>query len=1182
MQQTIQHHQQHQMQHQHQQHQQELQQHTQEVPIIQRAPHYNSNGNLSTRSAGHRRNSSQTGPATGQQLNHNIDNNLDNGNNGFNANKLSKANDTNNTTGNSSNNNNNNPATTPICRCRVMYLGSSVPHVTKDGLQGIQEPLRDLYPDPATLMSGNAGIDSWLSVWSNGILLENIDDNGREMKRFFQIDSLHYCAAVRYVLMNNNNNSNGNNNGNQARSKTPNSAGNNNTNEVPSSQLSNCQEDIRSVQEQQNIYSTTNSINGLDSDNTNYSKNTMAKHNSKFLPLDSPYSRNNDLNSPPIFACILRRTTGIKVLECHAFICKREAAANALVRCCFHAYADTMYAKQMGADISAIDSNNNNLQQKTKKTLTRKSKSTPGLADTVQMVEAWRSSNNDDGDDDDRLTTSSQVTTGQMQTDTEETSRYGARNGSRTSSIVHHREFDDEDENSVGECSVNESAISNMNRQHAALQMNSQQPSRQHRDRKLQNKLSKSMHHLNSDDFNAANNSRVSPYSNGFDIYNGHSLHSTSCADINNAITHPNNWTRDESQMVTQIPGPINGPYTSRVPSYPAQSMINGVTGHSGGTLRSIKSLAANSIASTLLKSKRHAKAMSTSSSHISPEMLSKQVPMMMGPHGPIPMLYPMPIPQNISTLRSQINGSQTLRPPSRPMVPVVGGPPSMPPLSSKELKKLIKKGAKLGLDPTKFGTTNMIPTRPGVGPMIPPQQQLISQNIFNNSTPIPVNNGYDTRGDTLPNFPRNMPAQFDNVDSGQSRGRFPIMAPVRPSPEFLKSKEGKKWFKQQKELKKLLPPHLGNLPIVLGAPPPLDGEPILSPNMVHFQPSPLLKTSFISHAGQQMGMTDQGIPIPTMDSSGYYNPHPFYGANTNGNSTSNTMMRYSPSSEYIKNDSGQISRRIPHHIENAVDQTRFTHQQQFFDQNDGQNFIGENSSINFSNVGDSDSYYGADQTNRYPPRYRVPMRQPVMNYPHEEMPLDLHEKQYSNMNGDPNGASSSRSVHSYKTSKSRSSSKSRLNSDDQHIMNQSDYANHRQPLTEQQEQMLSSTDDQNSYSSGIYKKGHINERAFSYSILQEHRSRGDLTNIDFANNIPCEDVPDDVQQHYRRDYQQLNAQRHHANENQQRQNGFVHYNGVDDQQKYQAMSVNELSARLEHQMNMRSFKSKSRSRERL
>ena len=52
----------------------------------------------------------------------------------------------------------------------------------------------------------------------------------------------------------------------------------------------------------------------------------------RFLPLDSPFARNPNANHPPLFAAILRRTTGIKVLECHVFICKRETAANALVR----------------------------------------------------------------------------------------------------------------------------------------------------------------------------------------------------------------------------------------------------------------------------------------------------------------------------------------------------------------------------------------------------------------------------------------------------------------------------------------------------------------------------------------------------------------------------------------------------------------------------------------------------------------------------------------------------------------------------------------------------------------------------------------------------------------------------------------------------------------------------------
>ena len=166
---------------------------------------------------------------------------------------------------------------TPICRCRVLYLGSAVPHITKDGLQGIQQPLKELYPSQGA--SSAKGIDSWLSVWSNGLLLENVDEKSKKITRFFPIESLHYCAAVRYVIV---------------------SGGGSGTEKVP-----------------------------------------------RFLPLDSPFAKNPNITHPPIFACILRRTTGIKVLECHAFICKRETPANALVRCCFHAYADNMYARQL-------------------------------------------------------------------------------------------------------------------------------------------------------------------------------------------------------------------------------------------------------------------------------------------------------------------------------------------------------------------------------------------------------------------------------------------------------------------------------------------------------------------------------------------------------------------------------------------------------------------------------------------------------------------------------------------------------------------------------------------------------------------------------------------------------------------------------------------------------------------
>jgi hypothetical protein len=51
-------------------------------------------------------------------------------------------------------------------------------------------------------------------------------------------------------------------------------------------------------------------------------------------------------------------------------------------------------------------------------------------------------------------------------------------------------------------------------------------------------------------------------------------------------------------------------------------------------------------------------------------------------------------------------------------------------------------------------------------------------------------------------------------------------------------------------------------------------------------------------------------------------------------------------------------------------------------------------------------------------------------------------------------------------------------------------------------------------FNTGIYrKKGHLNERAFSYSIRQEHRSRsyGSLANLKFATPIPNGGGPPDT-----------------------------------------------------------------------
>lgn len=244
----------------------------------------------------------------------------------------------------------------PLCRCRVMYLGSSVPHITKNGLHGIQEPLRQLYPEKQfnasklspmahninqptisgtidiSHLSDSLGIDSWLSVWSNGLLLENVDEFGCEIRRFFSIESLHYCAAVRFF--------------DTATLTGEGFAGRRAAETDETSDLNN-----------------NNNNNNVETNATLSDKQTGEEEEqpasgrqvtSRFLPLDAPLFQVPgmlDPSHPPVFAAIMRRTSGIKVLECHAFICRRDAAANALVRCCTHSYADLLNAKRLSLEL---------------------------------------------------------------------------------------------------------------------------------------------------------------------------------------------------------------------------------------------------------------------------------------------------------------------------------------------------------------------------------------------------------------------------------------------------------------------------------------------------------------------------------------------------------------------------------------------------------------------------------------------------------------------------------------------------------------------------------------------------------------------------------------------------------------------------------------------------------------
>ncbi|XP_052074823.1 uncharacterized protein LOC127712429 [Mytilus californianus] len=85
--------------------------------------------------------------------------------------------------------------TQTLAKRRVLYIGSSVPLETTEGLEAVQQPLRDRYPvgEHAQLQ----GIDSTLTVLYTGLQIQYIDDPDTIV--FFPISSLTVCAAVRPV-----------------------------------------------------------------------------------------------------------------------------------------------------------------------------------------------------------------------------------------------------------------------------------------------------------------------------------------------------------------------------------------------------------------------------------------------------------------------------------------------------------------------------------------------------------------------------------------------------------------------------------------------------------------------------------------------------------------------------------------------------------------------------------------------------------------------------------------------------------------------------------------------------------------------------------------------------------------------------------------------------------------------
>ena len=1076
----------------------------------------------------------------------------------------------------------NSAPTSPICRCRVVYLGSSVPHITKDGLQGIQEPLRELYPDRTSLSSlSNAGIDSWLSVWSNGILIENVDETGREMKRFFKIEALHYCAAVKFV-------------GQPAAD----------------------------------------------------GQSSQAHSLPKFLPLDSPHARLDQSNeSPPIFASILRRTTGVKVLECHAFICKREAAANALVRCCFHAYADTMYAKQIGAELEGdgrAELPSRPLGQAA--TLRRPAGGEPGALARARRSKSIAALNDDSG--------AEQSDQNNNNNNNCISSFYQKASNGRSNSLA--RRSGAQENNESGQTSGAE--LSDASQQPAGSQL------------RKQYQLSKSMHQLDRADQQAAGLGAALDYASQMGSHS---------ASIHNLASSKARWARPGPGEPDEPPAFYN-PHAGRVPSYPPQSLLDQQQqqqrqANGGGTLRSIRSAAANSIASTLLRSKRHAKAMSAAQAQLQQQQQQTYIPPL-GFHQPhlsgsatlapsqsfmMPPVAPLFLPR-----LPLVNGSQTMKLPRSQQQ--LGAPPFAPAnfeaMTPKEMKRLLKKSAKYGLDPSLLAAecapAGLLPFRPLQMPVqlppAPPSLQsnqksgtMSSQSLYSVDQSLQQQHQQQPPAPAPPqqldmaDFAASLPAPPFQFQEGPMDRAFGPPAPiksilVKPNPEFLKSRAGKKWLKQQKEFKKLLPPHLDGLPIVFG-PPPMDAlEPAntssdsaaangLLPLPSFLQPPPPpLPPMMLPPPNGAHTLARSGLPM--MDSNGFYSQasQSMYMMPSERASTASTLLRYSPRAmqqqqqQQLAMDSQEAyaSPQRGHTLHGSQALNMMVPlpppvRDPYF----GAGLMGgDQSQLVYANqmgatLDHNQRQYllqGADPVGHH--RHRKHMvEQSVIslgdeNEGDEEEEEEQEREEDEQADGErerlgPNGhASNGTTSHHQKRNRGQGregeEEDGRLNGYYNRVAepssSQQDYCDDQQNY----EQVMAPeppsvpADDQASYSSGIYRKGHLNERAFSYSIRQEHQAgarpaneRVAPTNLnaDYANRVSM-------------DHHHHNQHNHHHHQQQAgafhdkhrpivyRQPGDTtgaHHHNFDNDTR----QLDHISARLESQLNLRTFVDSSRVR---
>lgn len=155
------------------------------------------------------------------------------------------------------------------------YLGSDMLTKGTTGLGVIQKPLREKYFALRKSSSSKLGQEICIRVNPNGItLLSSGKRSGGPLEEFYEIASIHFIEAVHFVTI-------------QHKEKT--------------------------------FLGAFIPIEG----------NNDASQDKLFVPLEKKFKHLTKISHPPMVACVMRRSSGVKAVDCHMFVFSRiEDALN--------------------------------------------------------------------------------------------------------------------------------------------------------------------------------------------------------------------------------------------------------------------------------------------------------------------------------------------------------------------------------------------------------------------------------------------------------------------------------------------------------------------------------------------------------------------------------------------------------------------------------------------------------------------------------------------------------------------------------------------------------------------------------------------------------------------------------------------------------------------------------------